>query len=187
LHRIYANEANGTRIFVIDAETMKQIGTIALPGHKPEFMAVDPVSHDVYQNISDLAEYVVVDAKTLSVKQIVKTTDLTNNHPLQYDPGLGRVIVGGGSLAVYDRQGRRRASGPGTPRIDQCDLDPKTHLLACAGGGFLTLYSIKSDTVPAVIAQATVPKNVHGAAIDANTGALRKTTSTPKTIPDKAL
>jgi len=42
LHRIYADEDDGTRIFVIDAKTFKQIGTIALPGHKPEYIQVNP-------------------------------------------------------------------------------------------------------------------------------------------------
>jgi outer membrane protein assembly factor BamB len=173
LHHIYADEENGTKLFVIDARTMKQIGTVTLPGHKPEDLAVDPVSNDIYQNIADLGEYVVVDSKTLTVKQIVVTTGVTNNHPLQYDSMLGRVIVGGnGMFAVYDRHGVRQASGPAAVRMDQCDLDAKTHLLACAGGGMLTLYSISADAAPLIVAHSVVPRGVHTVAIDPNTGVL---------------
>ena len=52
LGRIYADEDDGTRIFVVDRKTFKQIAVVKLPGHKPEYIQVDPETHDVYQNIS---------------------------------------------------------------------------------------------------------------------------------------
>ncbi len=48
LKRIYADEDNGTRIFVIDATGFTQIATVTLPGHKPEYVQVDPQTHEVY-------------------------------------------------------------------------------------------------------------------------------------------
>src|SRR5450755_4287732 len=61
LHRVYADEDDGTRIFVVDTLTMKETSTVQLPGHKPEYLAIDPKTHQLYQNIDDLGEIVVVD------------------------------------------------------------------------------------------------------------------------------
>ena len=85
--RIYADEDDGTQIFVIDSVTFTQTATIKLPGHKPEYLAVDPETSDLYQNISDLGEFVVVDGKRLEVKKTVDTSELGANHPLQYHRG----------------------------------------------------------------------------------------------------
>ncbi len=56
LHRIYADEDDGTRIFVVDSRTMKQFAVIKIPGHKPEFLAMDPRTHQLYQNIANLGK-----------------------------------------------------------------------------------------------------------------------------------
>lgn len=170
LHRVYADEDDGNRIFVIDARSMKQIDVVALPGSKPEAMAIDPASHDIYQNIGDAGEYVIVDPKTLHVKRVVNTPELSDNHPLQFDPVLDRVIVGGGgTLSVYDRHGTRHGALVGMPFADQCDLDVKTHRLACAGGGKLGLYAIASDKAPSLITQISIPAGAHTLAIDPRT------------------
>jgi len=169
---IYADEDDGTRIFVIDAKTMKQIGTVALPGDKPEYLAVDPDTHDVYQNISSDGEYVVVDGTTLKVKQTVHTPELTANHPLQYDPGLHHVLVGGtnGVLSVYDTSGKRLASVEIQPHVDQCSSDLSAHTIACAGNGEVTLVRDGAAGPPVVVAREPVPKGVHTLAIDSKTG-----------------
>ncbi|HEY1868439.1 MAG TPA: hypothetical protein VGG70_09095, partial [Candidatus Cybelea sp.] len=81
LGRIYADEYDGTRIFVIDTKTFKQIATVTLPGHKPEYIQVDPQTHNVYQNIADdsaaLSQIAIVDPKSLSVTRSIPTPFLT--------------------------------------------------------------------------------------------------------------
>ncbi len=171
LARIYADEDDGSRVFVIDARTMKQIATIVLPGHEPEFLAVDPQNHDLYQNISDRDEFVVVDPRSLTVRRTVPTPELTANHPLQYDPAFGQIVTaGGGMLAVYDRSGTKLYQLAVPKGIDQCDLDPVRHRLACAGGGKLTLVALSADAAPHIAAQIDTPPGVHTVALDSKTG-----------------
>jgi DNA-binding beta-propeller fold protein YncE len=167
LHRIYADEDDGTRIFVVDSTTFKQIGVVALPGHKPEYLAVDEKTHDIYQNIASDNEYVVVDAATLKVKKTVKTPEIVNNHPLQFDSELGRVYVGGknGLLSVYDRAGTRLGGVAVQNDIDQCSLDPVHHRIACFGDSHVTLVDAKATSGGALASYESAP-GVHTGAID---------------------
>jgi DNA-binding beta-propeller fold protein YncE len=169
--RIYADEDDGTRIFVIDAKTMRQIGTVALPGHKPEYLAVDPATHAVYQNIADKSEVAVIDPEKLAVGAIVPTPELTSNHPLQYDAGLKQIVVGGanGVLSVYDPSGKKLFQASLPPHVDQCDLDQSTHLLACAGGTGITVLQLSADAAPKTVGTYTGPYRVHTLAFDAKT------------------
>jgi outer membrane protein assembly factor BamB len=169
---IYADEDDGTRIFVVDAHTMKSVGTVALPGHKPEYLAVDPQTHDVYQNIATDNAFVVVDGTTLTVKRTVPTPELKANHPLQYDAVLHHVLVGGanGVLSVYDRSGTLLHSVQMQSGVDQCSLDETSHTLACAGSGEVALIRDDAHTAPVVVARAPVPSGVHTVGVDSKTG-----------------
>jgi DNA-binding beta-propeller fold protein YncE len=171
---IYADEDEGTRIFVVDAKTMKSIGTVALPGHKPEYISVDPGTHDVYQNISDLSEFVVIDATSLTVKKTVPTPDIKANHPLQFDPAYGHVLVGGqnGLLAAYDKSGALVGKTAIQPRVDQCSLDRTSHAIACAGSKTLTLLRDNPTGAPSVVGSVAVAAGAHTVGIDSMTGAI---------------
>jgi DNA-binding beta-propeller fold protein YncE len=172
LHRVYADEDDGTRMFVIDTTTMRSAGTVALPGHKPEFLDIDPVTHAVYQNIANLAEIAVIDPKTLRVTKTIATAGLVGNHPLQYDPQFGQIVVAGknGAMAVYSPQGARIAALPIEPGIDQCNLDRKSHMLACAGDGGVTVLRLRNGAAPVVLGKAKVDSDVHTLAIDGRLG-----------------
>ncbi len=165
---IYADEDDGTRIFVIDAKTMKSIGTVALPGHKPEYLSIDPTTHQVYQNIANLSEFVVVDPTTLKVTKTVATPDIKNNHPLQYDPSFGHVLIGGanGIFAAYDTNGTLVGKTPIQARVDQCNLDRSAHLVACAGSGMITVLRDNAHTAPSIVAQMPIAEEAHTLAID---------------------
>lgn len=170
LKRIYADEDNGTRIFVIDARTMQHVATISLPGHHPEYLAIDPENHDVYQNVSDLSEIAVIDPRSLKVPYVITTPGIPHNHPLQYDAAYHEIITGGGGIiAAYDGDGKQLGVAA-TPEVDQCDLDQQTHYIACAGGGYITVLQTRPGQGPAVLAQADVPRGVHTLAIDPKTG-----------------
>jgi DNA-binding beta-propeller fold protein YncE len=171
LGRIYADEDDGTKLWVIDVRTFKLIATVALPGHKPEYLAIDPQTHDVYQNIADTAEIAIVDPTSLSVRRSFKTPDLTGNHPLQFDPAFGQIVAAGtnGVLAVYDRGGTK-IGGLDVPKgVDQCDLDPGTHVLACASDGTIALFALGKDGTPALLESVTASPGIHTIAIDAKT------------------
>ena len=173
LGRIYADEDDGTRIFVIDSKTFKQIGTVALPGHKPEYLAIDPKTHDVYQNIADLSEVAVVDPTTLTVTRTIATPELTNDHPLQYDAAYGVILTAGtnGKLSVYTPAGKVLSTIDVPARIDQCTLDEGRHVLACAGGGKVTLIAVDAGGQASILVQADAAKGTHTVGVDAATGA----------------
>jgi len=171
LKRIYADEDDGTRIFVIDTTTFKLIATVALPGHKPEYIQIDPQTHDVYQNISNLGEIAVIDPHTLKVARVFATPQLSNNHPLQYDARAHALIAAGenGTLAVYSRGGKllHKIAYPG--KVDQCSFDQSRGWLACAGRS-LVLFSVDGSGTPKLLASRVVANGFHTTAIDPKTG-----------------
>jgi DNA-binding beta-propeller fold protein YncE len=177
LGRIYADEDDGTRIFVIDTKTFKQIAVVQLPGHKPEYIQVDPETHNVYQNITSddpaVSRIAIVDPNSLTVVGSIPTPFLKSNHPLQYDAAHHALIVVGENqiLAIFDRSGKllHRVAYPG--RVDQCSWEPSRGWLACAGGG-ITLYSYDGASDPQLLGNLPIAKAVHTTAIDPKTGTI---------------
>jgi DNA-binding beta-propeller fold protein YncE len=171
LHRIYGDEDDGTQIFVIDSNTFKQIGSIALPGHKPEYLQLNPKTHEIYQNIANMSEIAVIDPQTLKVARTIATPEIKNNHPLQYDAAHDELIVGGenNALSLYKTDGTKLQTLPFPTRMDQCDLDEATGMIACAAGGELTMLETDGKSLK-IIGQTTISKGVHTTAIDPKTG-----------------
>ncbi len=167
LGRIYADEDNGTHVFVIDSTTFKQIASVIVPGHKPEYLAVNPRTHEVYQNIANLGEVAVIDPTTLTVKRTFPTPELIGNHPLQFDAEFQQIAVAGtnGVMSTYTPSGRKIAQ-ISVPRFDQCTLDPVAHILACAGSGGVTRIQLNRDAAPAIIDTTPIDSGVHTTAID---------------------
>jgi hypothetical protein len=179
---IYADEDNGTRIFVIDAKTMKHVATVTIPGHKPEYLAVDPETHDVYQNIDRLHEIAVVDGTTLRVKKIIPTPALRLNHPLLYDAGYKHIIAGGENrvLATYDRSGAQLGTAHIGTRMDQCGLDRASHRIVCAGDRRITVVDQSPSGALKIVGTGTVPDGVYTLAIDQKTRRVWIVWSEPK-------
>jgi DNA-binding beta-propeller fold protein YncE len=177
LGRIYADEDNGTRIFVIDTKTFKQIATVTLPGHKPEYIQVDPQTHDVYQNIdapdAQTSQIAVVNPKSMKVARSIETPITLSNHALQYDADHHVLFVVGENnvLGVYDRSGKQlyKVDYPG--RVDQCSWEPSRGWLACAGGG-ITLFSFGGTSAPKLLGTLPIAAGVHNTAIDPKTGTI---------------
>ena len=170
--RIYADEDDGTRIFVIDAKTFKQIAAIKLPGVKPEYLQVDTKTHRVYQNVDHSSEIAVIDPKTLTVERSIKTPEILHNHPLQLDGDHDALFVAGenGTMSVYSTAGKKLASAPyPTGRVDQCDLDAAHGRMACFGSG-ITLFSFDGAQAPKMLAHLALSRGVHTGAIDSKTG-----------------
>lgn len=170
--RIYADEDDGTHIYVVDAKTFKQVGAINLPGHKPEYLAINAAKHELYQNIDNLSEVVVIDLNTNKVVRTIPTPVVQHNHPLQYDAAFNHILVGGtnGVLAVYSPDGKLLNQIAVPARIDQCTLDQDRHLLACAGSSKLTLIKDNQDGAPVIVGQIDVARGMHTVAIDPKTG-----------------
>jgi glutamine cyclotransferase len=170
LHRIYADEDDGTRIFVIDTRSFKQIAAIALPGHKPEYLVVDPKTHFVYQNIATDSEIAVIDPRSLKVVRTIATPEIKNNHPLQFDGAHDTLIVGGGGkLSVYSVSGKRLGTAS-LPRVDQCSFDQSSGQLACAGEKGISIYRIPANGAPVFLTSQTVAGRTHNVAVDPSNG-----------------
>lgn len=170
--RIYAAEDDGTHVYVVDARMMKSIGTVDVPGNKPEYLAVDPKTHDVYQNIANLGEFVTIDSSTLKVKNTFATPDISGNHPLQYDVAYGHVLVGGANatFAAYDTTGKLVGKTTIQKSVDQCSLDQASHLVACAGSSTLTVLRDNAKSAPTIVSQVPIDAGAHTVAIDSKTG-----------------
>jgi len=167
LDRLYADEDNGTRIFVIAGKTMKRVGEIKLPGHKPEYLDINPATHEIYQNLADRGQIVVIDPRTLAITKTIATRVLTGNHPLQFDPRLGQIVAAGtnGTMAAYALDGTALGS-LAVPKFDQCNLERVTHVLACAGSGTLGVFALHLKAAPTLLGSVKVPGDAHTVAID---------------------
>jgi DNA-binding beta-propeller fold protein YncE len=174
--RIYADEDNGTKVWVVDAKTFKIVKTITIPGNKPEYLAIDPKTHNVYQNIDNLNEIAVIDPASLSVSRTIATPEITHNHPLQFDPAYDQIVVGGtdaadktkGVLSAYSPDGKKLGQ-ISTARFDQCDLDLTQHVVACAGGGGVSRFTLTRGGAPRALDVTEVNPGVHTNAIDPKT------------------
>ncbi|MBV9440227.1 MAG: YncE family protein [Candidatus Eremiobacteraeota bacterium] len=164
---IYADEDNGTHVYVVDGKSFALVSSINVPGHKPEYLAVNPRTHEVYQNIDDLSEIAVLDGASMSVRRTIATPELQHNHPLQYDAALDQIVVGGtnGVVSAYASNGTKLGQVDGG-RFDQCDLDPSQHVLACAGGGGITRLQLSRGAAPRIIDTTPVDPGVHTTAVD---------------------
>jgi DNA-binding beta-propeller fold protein YncE len=174
LRRIYADEDDGTHVFVIDANLMKEVASLTVPGHKPEYLQVDPHTHEVYQNIADLSEIAVIDSTKLQVTGTIPTPIITNNHPLQYDAAYHLLIVGGtnGTLATYSRDGKLLSTAAAPKAVDQCDLNPVNQYVACAGSKKVVVLAVAADGSLKQVADFDAPAGVHTVTWDRNTGTI---------------
>jgi glutamine cyclotransferase len=171
LHRVYGDEDDGTKIFVIDTRTFKQIGTVALPGHKPEYLVIDPKTHVVYQNITTINAIAVIDPKTLKVVRTIATPEIRNNHPLQFDNAHRTLVVGGdNALSVYALSGKRLGTTETKAWADQCSIDQQRQMLACAGKDALALYSLPKSGAPVFKGSRNVGPRLHNVGVDEKTG-----------------
>ncbi len=170
--RIYADEDDGTKVWVVDAKTFTLVKTITVPGHKPEYLALNPKTHEVYQNIDSDSEIAVIDPSSLSVSRTIATPEIKHNHPLQYDPGYDQIVVAGGGVMSAYAPGGAKLGQLAVGGFDQCDLDPTQHVIACAGGGGVTRFTLHRGGAPTLLDQVTVNPGVHTDAIDPKTHAV---------------
>ncbi len=171
LGRIYGDEDDGTRIFVIDSKTFKQIGTIVIPGHKPEYLQINPATHEIYQNIDSESEIAVIDGKRMQLTRLIPTPEIKHNHPLQYDAPFNMLLVAGSNnkMSGYSTAGKLLWTIDYPSRVDQCDLDASRQLMACAGNG-ITLLKINQNGPATILGTLSMTPGPHTVAIDPKTG-----------------
>ncbi len=168
---IYADEDDGSHLYVIDASSMRLLKTLTLPAKKLEYLAVNPRTHTLYQNLTDRRAIAAIDGRTLEVKRVMPTPLLKGNHPLIFDAADDAIIDVGenGKLGVYSTSGAllHEATYPGG--VDQCSFSARRRLLACFGTS-LTLFSIRAGGVPELIGQKKIARGMHTGTIDPKNG-----------------
>ncbi len=151
--RIYADQDGGGSVYVIDAVTMKQVATIAMPADDLESPAVNPKTGVLYQNLANGGGFAIIDPATLKVVKVVKTPQLQDNHPLTFSRSADQVIVGGvnGVLSAYTADGTHVGDVAVQPHIDQCSTGSRGDLVVCAGRGIVTVVAVKSGAAPRLV------------------------------------
>jgi hypothetical protein len=166
--RIFADEDSGTQVFVVDAKSFKLIGSVPTHGHDLEQLAVDPSRPNVYQNVPDHNEFVIINTQSLKLTKVVRTPEVSDNHPLQFDEAYQEIIVGGktGVFSTYTVDGKKIGQAAMPPNPDQCMLDQGAHVLACAGAGKLWTIQILRSGSPRLIDVIDTGHKVRAVAID---------------------
>jgi DNA-binding beta-propeller fold protein YncE len=170
--RIYADQDGGSSVYVIDSQTMKLVGTIAMPADDLESPAVDPATGTLYQNLANGGGFAIVDPVAMRVVKVVKTPQLTDNHPLVFSPAADQVIVGGenGVLSAYTPDGTHVGDAQVQVHIDQCNTGSRGNLVVCAGRGIVTVVAVSKGAAPRVVGRLdTNHSGVHTVGIDETT------------------
>jgi DNA-binding beta-propeller fold protein YncE len=168
-HRVYADQAGGGSVYVIDGSTMKLIGTIAMPAGDLESPAVDPKTGILYQNLANGGGFAIVDPASLKVVKVVKTPQLNDNHPLVFAVAANQVIVGGenGVISAYTPDGVHVGDAQVQPHIDQCSTGSRGSVVVCAGRGIVSVLAVASGSAPRVVARLdTGHRELHTVGID---------------------
>lgn len=172
--RIYADQARGAgNVYVVDAATMKLIGAIRMPANHLEYLAVDPKTGLLYQNLANGGGFAVADPVTMKVLRVVKTPQIEANHPLVFSVAADQVLVGGvnGVLSAYTPDGTLVGDVHVQPRIDQCATGSKGALVVCAGRGVISVIAAEKGSAPKLLATFdTGHTGIHTAGIDETTG-----------------
>jgi hypothetical protein len=170
--RIYADQDGGGSVYVIDSQTMKLLGSVAMPADDLESPAVDPATGMLYQNLANGGGFAIVDPVAMRVVKVVKTPQLTDNHPLVFSPSADQVIVGGvnGVLSAYTPDGTHVGDAQVQPHIDQCNTGSRGDLVVCAGRGIVTVIAASKGSPPRVVGRLdTAHTGVHTVGIDETT------------------
>ena len=151
--RLYADAAVSPKLWVVDVRTFALVATVMLPGKGRGDIALDPITHDVYQSIAQPAGIAVIDAVRNAVRETFPTPELSDNRVLVFDDALGLLVAAGrnGLMSVYDRAGLGRGKTAIPAGIDACDVDTHAHLLACTGGAAVTIVQLRRISAPVVL------------------------------------
>jgi DNA-binding beta-propeller fold protein YncE len=172
---IYADEDNGSHIWVIDAKSDKLVATIALPA-APEYIDYDPVSDRVYQNIKPAPSSVLaIDPAANAIVATWPVAPAENVHGLAIDGASGRVFSVGanGELAVVDiKTGTVLTTVDVAARVDQIVFDPGNRRVYCPSGTGVMSVVQETDDGAVLLGNVAIPRHTHTATVDPVTHAV---------------
>ncbi|WP_242923671.1 YncE family protein [Pontibacter liquoris] len=158
---IYVGYGNGG-IAMIDAGTMKVLGTIRLSGH-PEGFVIDPLTKKIWANVPDASVVAVLDGKNSKALDAWKIKSPLGCYPMAYSSRDHRLFIGGRtppSLLVLDSEtGRKITQPPCVSDADNVFYDTASkRILVSGGGGYVDLFQQqKADRYTQIAHVATRP------------------------------
>lgn len=147
--KIYVGYGNGG-IAIIDAESHKQVGCIALPAH-PESFQLDAKIEKLWVNLPGSGVIGICDLKQLKLTSKWSKLLPRANFPMAYDQSQHRIIVGyriPAKLIVYDSEtGKELFSAPMVGDVDDLYWDATNKsIYSSGGGGSVNIFKQTGDT-----------------------------------------
>ena len=169
---VYAFNGRGSSATVLKAESGEVVATIPLAG-KPEFAAADPKAGEVFCNLEDKSEIVVIDTKTHKVTATWPVAPGEEPSGMAIDPEHHRLFIGCGNkqmLMIDSSTGKVVGSVAIGDRVDANAFDPETHLaFASCGDGTTTIASDEDPGKLTLVQTLTTEKSARTMALDPKT------------------
>jgi YVTN family beta-propeller protein len=135
-HRAYVGYGNGA-LAVIDTKSKRQINTIKLDAH-PESFQLAQQSKEVYVNIPEAKQIVVIDREKNAVTKTWPLNEAADNFPMALDEPNQRLFIGCRTparlLILNTNNGHPIATLPCVADTDDLFYDPALHRIYLTGG-----------------------------------------------------
>ena len=173
--RLYVCHDDGAEDWVFNAKDNTLTGTVAIAG-APEYVAYDPGTDRLYQNVKPASVTQVIDPATNKVVATWPTAPMTSPHGLAVNPKTHHVFSAGqGKVVMMDQNTGKVLSSvsiaPGY--VDQIAFDPGNGRLYCACGD-AGVISVVGESEAAIALLGNVPSHhkSHTLAVDPDTHAV---------------
>ncbi len=140
----YAGEDDGSHIWIVDVKNQKLVTTLVIPG-VPEYVAYDPGTDRIYQNIKTNNSVVVINPSTNKVEAEWPTLPATGPHGLAVDTDTGHIFIAGhnGKLVDIDlKTGKIISHAEIASGTDQISFDPKKKIVYAASKGNISAVKV---------------------------------------------
>lgn len=169
--RVFTFNGRSQDSTAIDGASGKVLGTIKLDG-RPEFAASD-AQGEIFVNIEDKSELVVIDPNKLEVKSKWPLAPCTGPSGLSIDRKNRRLFVGCDNkmMAVVDADSGKVLATPAIgDGVDATDFDPGTGLaFASCGEGVLTVVKEESPDKFSAAENVSTQQGARTLALDSKT------------------
>jgi YVTN family beta-propeller protein len=170
--RVFSFNGDSNNASVVDPNTLKQVGTVALGGG-PEF-AVSDGKGKIYNNLEDKNSLNVIDATSMKVIANYPLAPGGGPTGIAMDIKNGRTFSGcrenKGMSVVNVATGKVVATLPIGSGVDAVAFDPETKLIFCScGDGTTTIIKELTPDRYSVIQTLTTQKGARTMALDAKT------------------
>jgi DNA-binding beta-propeller fold protein YncE len=170
-HRVFVFNGRSSDATVIDAQSLKIVGSVPLDG-KPELAVTDLNGH-VYVNLEDKSMVAVIDPQTLKVVARWPLAPCEEPTGLALDRVNGRLFAAGANklMSVMDaKSGRIIATIPIGEGVDGAAFDPATHLVFSPNGeGTITVIRQESPDKYSVAGTINTTKGARTMTLDERT------------------